>query len=239
MELRVHLKICEGCGCLWYRAQTQGSVYCNSCEEKLKDFPTPESRKRRGRPAPQDAGEGLGSGGSNRRCGMSAALQLPMIWSRAARSEHARQNRGDGKQNRLPAGGKASRQSAAAEPLVSLGFLPKAYGEPAAALPVRVHAGGQGAEHPGRPYRAGMVFQPPDPHLRGCGDLCSRCGEVPEQARFAGPDDAQPHRSPGVHPGRNGLLAGDGVRTVSYKFPTALDRLTEKLLESGLLVIPH
>jgi uncharacterized Zn finger protein (UPF0148 family) len=51
MELRVHLKICEGCGCLWYRAQTQGSVYCRSCEEKLKDFPAPETRKRRGRPS--------------------------------------------------------------------------------------------------------------------------------------------------------------------------------------------
>ena len=49
MELRVHLKICEGCGCLWYRAQTLGSVYCLSCETKLKDFPSPESRKRRGR----------------------------------------------------------------------------------------------------------------------------------------------------------------------------------------------
>jgi hypothetical protein len=50
MDLRVQLKICEGCGCLWYRAQTQGSVYCNGCEAKLKDFPSPESRKRRGRP---------------------------------------------------------------------------------------------------------------------------------------------------------------------------------------------
>jgi hypothetical protein len=26
-------------------------VYCKECETKLKDFPTPESRKRRGRPA--------------------------------------------------------------------------------------------------------------------------------------------------------------------------------------------
>jgi hypothetical protein len=26
MELRVHLKVCEGCGCLWYRAQNQESV---------------------------------------------------------------------------------------------------------------------------------------------------------------------------------------------------------------------
>ena len=50
MEMRVQLKICEGCGCLWYRAQTQGSVYCNACESKLKDFPDPESRKPRGRP---------------------------------------------------------------------------------------------------------------------------------------------------------------------------------------------
>jgi hypothetical protein len=50
MELRVHLKICEGCGCLWYRAQTQGSVYCKACEARLRDFPSPESRKRRGRP---------------------------------------------------------------------------------------------------------------------------------------------------------------------------------------------
>jgi len=51
MELRVQLKVCEGCGCLWYRAQTHGSVYCQGCETKLRDFPTPESRKRRGRPA--------------------------------------------------------------------------------------------------------------------------------------------------------------------------------------------
>jgi hypothetical protein len=51
MELRVQLKICEGCGCLWYRPHTQESVYCIGCEVKLSDFPTPESRKRRGRPA--------------------------------------------------------------------------------------------------------------------------------------------------------------------------------------------
>jgi hypothetical protein len=50
MDLRVQLKVCEGCGCLWYRAQTQGSVYCLRCETKLKDFPSPETRKRPGRP---------------------------------------------------------------------------------------------------------------------------------------------------------------------------------------------
>ncbi len=56
MELCVQLKICEGCGCLWYRAQTQGSVYCKACEAKLKEFPSPESRKRRGRPARKSQG---------------------------------------------------------------------------------------------------------------------------------------------------------------------------------------
>jgi uncharacterized Zn finger protein (UPF0148 family) len=51
MELRVQLKICEGCGCLWYRAQSHGSVYCRECETKLREFPLPASRKRRGRPS--------------------------------------------------------------------------------------------------------------------------------------------------------------------------------------------
>jgi DNA-directed RNA polymerase specialized sigma24 family protein len=33
-------------------------------------------------------------------------------------------------------------------------------------------------------------------------------------------------------------LLGMSARTISYKFPLALDRLTERLLESGLLVLP-
>ncbi len=35
------------------------------------------------------------------------------------------------------------------------------------------------------------------------------------------------------------VLLGMSVRTISYKFPQALDRLTEKLLETGLLVLPQ
>ena len=34
-------------------------------------------------------------------------------------------------------------------------------------------------------------------------------------------------------------LLGMSVRAICYKFPQALDRLTEKLLASGLLVLPH
>jgi hypothetical protein len=35
------------------------------------------------------------------------------------------------------------------------------------------------------------------------------------------------------------MMLGMSVRAISYKFPEALDRLTEKLLASGLLVLPH
>jgi DNA-directed RNA polymerase specialized sigma24 family protein len=34
-------------------------------------------------------------------------------------------------------------------------------------------------------------------------------------------------------------LLGMSVRTISYKFPLAVDRLTQKLLRAGLLVLPH
>ena len=50
MEFRVELKICEACGCLWYRAEIETRVYCAPCMARFKEFPTPESRKRRGRP---------------------------------------------------------------------------------------------------------------------------------------------------------------------------------------------
>ena len=53
MELRVHLKVCESCGCFWYRSQGEESVYCTECKTRLQGFPSPESRKRRGRPAKQ------------------------------------------------------------------------------------------------------------------------------------------------------------------------------------------
>ena len=56
MDVRVQLKICEGCGCLWYRAQTHESVYCRECWKKLKDYPPPESRKLPGRPQTRNIG---------------------------------------------------------------------------------------------------------------------------------------------------------------------------------------
>lgn len=49
MDLRVQLKVCEGCGCLWYRTQNQRGIYCLGCDARLKQFPPVLSRKRPGR----------------------------------------------------------------------------------------------------------------------------------------------------------------------------------------------
>jgi len=50
MELRVHLKVCEGCGCLWFRVQAESSVYCASCHNRFKEFPATTRQIGRGRP---------------------------------------------------------------------------------------------------------------------------------------------------------------------------------------------
>jgi hypothetical protein len=49
MDLFLNLKICEACGCLWLRSQLEAGVYCASCYDRLKQFPTVEGRKHRGR----------------------------------------------------------------------------------------------------------------------------------------------------------------------------------------------
>ncbi len=35
------------------------------------------------------------------------------------------------------------------------------------------------------------------------------------------------------------MMLGLGMRTIGYRFPLAVDRLTEKLLAANLLVLPH
>lgn len=51
-HLCVELKICEGCGGLWLRAQNgvrPHGVYCRNCALRLSDFPAPRGRSRAGR----------------------------------------------------------------------------------------------------------------------------------------------------------------------------------------------
>lgn len=60
MEFCVQLKVCEGCGCLWFRAQHRECVYCSGCEMRFAEFPSPETRKTRGRPSRKAAGRAWG-----------------------------------------------------------------------------------------------------------------------------------------------------------------------------------
>jgi predicted amidophosphoribosyltransferase len=39
-DLRVDVKVCEGCGALWLRAEA-GSVYCSRCARALAKLPPP------------------------------------------------------------------------------------------------------------------------------------------------------------------------------------------------------
>lgn len=48
--LKVFLKVCEGCGGLWFRAQDARNVYCADCERKLKGFSKTPNKRRSGRP---------------------------------------------------------------------------------------------------------------------------------------------------------------------------------------------
>jgi hypothetical protein len=48
----VDLKVCEGCGGLWLRAQygnQHHGVYCRRCALLLSEFPAPRQRSRAGR----------------------------------------------------------------------------------------------------------------------------------------------------------------------------------------------
>jgi hypothetical protein len=45
-ELRLDLKVCEGCGALWLRAN-RGRVYCRSCAPLLAEFPAPRGLRRK------------------------------------------------------------------------------------------------------------------------------------------------------------------------------------------------
>lgn len=51
MEIPVELKTCEACGSIFTRPSAEQNPYCARCTDILKDFPTPETHKRRGRPA--------------------------------------------------------------------------------------------------------------------------------------------------------------------------------------------
>jgi len=166
---------------------------------------------------------------------MSAALQLPMIWGASSLQQVWRQDRERGE--RQPAALPATK-APAAEPVVSLGFYrkhtesllrrylyasmqvgraPSILGDPIAR--------GWCSSRPVKTFEDAVIFVL---DVERCLDKLNSLDRM-MLSRIVLQEYTQAETA---------SLLGMANRTISYKFPLALDRLTEKLLESGLLVLP-
>jgi len=47
--LRIFLKVCEGCGSLWFRAQDSPDIYCPGCSARMRALPRASRSRRPGR----------------------------------------------------------------------------------------------------------------------------------------------------------------------------------------------
>jgi hypothetical protein len=175
---------------------------------------------------------------------MSAALQLPVVWGASNPLETWIQDgRRFGKKPvasvRPVAAARAVATEAEAEPVVSLAFYRK---HTESMLRRYLYASMQVGRAPsilGEPIARGWASSRP---IRTFEDAVifvldiERCldglGSLDRQmlSRIVLQEYTQTEAA---------VLLGMSVRTISYKFPRALDRLTEKLLETGLLVLPH
>jgi len=171
---------------------------------------------------------------------VSAALQLPMIWGAGSPERPRPQDRGRwGKEPAAAGAAKPATKATAAEPVVSLGFYrkhtesmlrrylyasmqvgraPNILGDPIAR--------GWCSSRPIRTFEDAVIF------VLDVEKCLDQLGSLDRMllSRIVLQEYTQTEAA---------SLLGMAVRTVSYKFPMALDRLTEKLLEAGLLVLPH
>jgi len=160
---------------------------------------------------------------------MSAALRLPMVWAESSPKRP---------RDRGPAA-VGSAKTPAAEPVVSLGFYRK---HTESLLRRYLYASMQVGRAPnilGDPVGRGWCSSRP---IRTFEDAVifvldverclNRLGALDRMmlSRIVLQEYTQAEAA---------SMLGMAARTISYKFPLALDRLTEKLLESGLLVLPH
>ncbi len=171
---------------------------------------------------------------------MSAALQLPAVWGTGSSPRPWQQDRGTWGKGPVAAGAATPAAKApASEPVVSLAFYRK---HTESLLRRYLYASMQVGRAPnilGDPIARGWCSSRP---IRTFEDAVifvldvERCldklGALDRMmlSRIVLQEYTQIEAA---------SLLGMAVRTISYKFPMALDRLTEKLLESGLLVLPH
>lgn len=169
---------------------------------------------------------------------MSAALQLPMIWGATSAQQGWQRNRRTHQEK--PERNLAAEQAAkaAAEPDPSLAFYrrhtesllrrylyasmqvgraPSILGDPVAR--------GWASSRPVRTFEDAVIF------VLDIEKCLSQIGSLDRDmlSRVVLQEYTQAEAA---------TLLGMSVRTISYKFPKALDRLTEKLLDAGLLVLP-
>jgi len=161
---------------------------------------------------------------------MSAALQLPSLWANVSV-----QARGPRSQDRARAGD----EPRAAEPPVSLAFYRKhtenilrrflyASMQVGRAPSILADPVGRGwaSSRPIRTFEDAIIFVLDVERCLERLDALDRtilCRVVLQEYTQA----------------ETAVLLGMSVRTMSYKLPQALDRLTECLLENGLLVLPN
>jgi len=60
--LRVFVKVCEGCGVLWLRAQDCREVYCGGCAGRMRSLPQGRRCRRTGRRKGHAAARPCGGG---------------------------------------------------------------------------------------------------------------------------------------------------------------------------------
>ena len=170
---------------------------------------------------------------------MSAALQLPVVWEGCSPRQSGYEERRTWEQR--PAVEPAAKpvvKAPAAGPVVSLGFYRK---HTESLLRRYLYASMQVGRAPnilGDPIARGWCSSRP---IRTFEDAVIFVLDVENCLNQLGSLDrmmlSRIVLQEYTHAETASLL-GMGVRTISYKFPMALDKLTEKLLDSGLLVLP-
>jgi hypothetical protein len=171
---------------------------------------------------------------------MSAALQLPMVWGASSPQTAWQENERRWKESpaAVPAA-KPAAKAPAAGPVVSLGFYRK---HTESMLRRYLYASMQVGRAPsilGDPVARGWASSRP---VRTFEDAVIFVLDVEKCINQLGSLDRQLLNRIVIQEytqAEAANLLGMSVRTVSYKFPQALDRLTEKLLDAGLLVLPH
>ena len=170
---------------------------------------------------------------------MSAALQLPMIWGTGSTLAEWAERRREKNQR---TGGAAERdpvQKTEGKVTSSLGFYRK---HTEKLLRRYLYASMQVGRTPsilGEPIARGWVSSRP---IRTFEDAVIFVLDVERCLEKVGTLDRQILSRIVLQEYtqvETAALLGISARAIAYKFPQALDRLTEKLLEAGLLILPH